>query len=507
MAILQSTRMPRRRVSLRRSSKTRRDERGVALVVVLLLAVALSAIGASLLMLANTETYASMNYRMMSQARYGAEAGALKAVNYLMNNYTAPGAVNDLLSNYDITVSPVTYNGQPVVLSGATGIASNYPYAPAQAAFSAAAQGSVTAGSTVTYGAYATLLSMRAVIEYGLPTTTVIQTWKVTGVGSLGTTRPATVEVSSVLERNYGSAHAFGVFATKLACSAVSFGGGSAHDSYDSSSMTLANGAPVTQNGGGKVGTNGNATLQGNAVVYGTLSTPRTGVGNCKSGAIVALSQTGQATIVEGLIQLPQAITYPTPAPPSPMPPVGNVNLNADCSALGLTPPACSGSAGNITLDPQNGTMLFGDINLSAGSIVHLKAGVYNINSFKMTGGAQIIIDSGPVVFNIAGVGASTPLDLQGGTITNPSFNPSDFRMLYGGTSPITVSGGSSTAAMIYAPNSTVTVAGGSNFYGSIVGSEVMDNGGTHFHYDRRLAGDYFVVGNYVMSAFTWKKY
>jgi hypothetical protein len=68
--------------------------------VVLLLAVALSAIGASLLMLANTETYASMNYRMMSQARYGAEAGVLRAANYLTQTYTSPGQAGDPLANY-----------------------------------------------------------------------------------------------------------------------------------------------------------------------------------------------------------------------------------------------------------------------------------------------------------------------------------------------------------------------------------------------------------------------
>ena len=54
--------------------KTWKNDEGVALVVALLLMVALSSMGASLLMVAQTETYASMNYRMMSQARYGAES-------------------------------------------------------------------------------------------------------------------------------------------------------------------------------------------------------------------------------------------------------------------------------------------------------------------------------------------------------------------------------------------------------------------------------------------------
>jgi Tfp pilus assembly protein PilX len=492
----------------RRRLLGKRGEKGVALVVSLLLMLALSAIGASLLMLANTETYSSMNYRMMSQARYGAEAGVLRAVNHLMNTYTMPTVAGvDPLSNYNTTVSPVTYNGQPVILSGVSSKPSNYPVPATQAAFSTAAQGSLSAGQAVSFGAYATLVSMRTVIEYAQTSPTIIQTWQITGVGTLGGTRPAAVEVSSVLERNFGSAHSFGVFATQVACAAVSFGGGSSNDSYDSSAMTIVNGVPVTQPTGGKVGTNGNLTVNGNAAVYGTLSTPRVGVGKCNAGAIVALTQTAQAQVTEGLIQLPQAITYPTPAPPSPMPPTTNVNLNADCASLGLIAPACTGSAGNLTIDAQGGTMLFGNVNIPAGATVHFKAGVYNLNSIIMTGNSNIIVDTGPVVLNVAGVGTNAPIDLQSGVLTNQTFNPANLRILYGGTSPVTVAGGAAAAAILYAPNAPITVAGGSDFFGSIVGSAVADGGGTHFHYDRALADDFFVVGNYVMSSFTWKKY
>ena len=497
----------RKRVS--RRGRRNRKERGVALVVSLLLMLALSAIGASLLMMANTETYASMNYRMMSQARYGAEAGVLKAVNHFMNTYTKPALVGtDPLSAYNMTVSPVTYNGQPVVLSAVSSVNSNYPYAPTQAAFNAAVQGTLAAGQSVSYGAYATLVSMRTVDEYGQTAPTIIQTWQITGVGTLGGTRPAAVEVSSVLERNLGSAFTFGVFATQVTCASVDFGGGSSNDSYDSATMTMANGVPVTEPTKGKVGTNGNLTTNGNAAIYGTLSTPRTGVGKCKDGAIVALSTTGQAQVTEGLIQLPQSIVFPTPAPPSPMPPTTSVNLGqTDCASLGMTAPTCTGSPGNMTIDAQGNTMLFGNVNVNAGDIIHLKAGVYNMNSITLGGNAQIIVDTGPVVINVAGVGTNAPISMQAGIIANPSFNPANLRILYAGTSPVTVAGGAASAAVLYAPNAPITVSGGSNFYGSIVGSQVSDTGGTHFHYDRNLGDDFFVVGNYVMSSFTWKKY
>src|SRR5712671_3648975 len=105
------------------------NERGIALVLALFLMTALSVLGASLMFLAQTETYASMNYRMMSQARYAAEAGVHRAANFLVDptQYTVPSATGaDSLANYDRTVSPVTYLGQPVVLS-TVAAASNYP--------------------------------------------------------------------------------------------------------------------------------------------------------------------------------------------------------------------------------------------------------------------------------------------------------------------------------------------------------------------------------------------
>ena len=60
---------------------------------------------------------------------------------------------------------------------------------------------------------------------------------------------------------------------------------------------------------------------------------------------------------------------------------------------------------------------------------------------------------------------------------------------------------------MVFTPNADVQLTGGSHFYGAILGATVKDAGGTHFHYDRSLQDDFFVSGNYMLSAFTWKKY
>ena len=83
-----------------------RSERGIALVLTLFLTSALTVLAASLMFLSQTETYASMNYRMMTQARYAAEASVQKASNFLLDSaqYTAPGGGSDPLSNYNRTV-------------------------------------------------------------------------------------------------------------------------------------------------------------------------------------------------------------------------------------------------------------------------------------------------------------------------------------------------------------------------------------------------------------------
>ncbi len=70
---------------------SRKNEKGVALILVLILLLVLSVMAVSLLFVGQSETWASMNYRMMTQARYGAEAGINQAANFLQSaSYTAP---------------------------------------------------------------------------------------------------------------------------------------------------------------------------------------------------------------------------------------------------------------------------------------------------------------------------------------------------------------------------------------------------------------------------------
>ena len=70
----------------------KKNEKGVALILALILMLIISVMAVSLMFISQTETWASMNYKLMSQARDGAEAGINAAANYLINTYTPPAS-------------------------------------------------------------------------------------------------------------------------------------------------------------------------------------------------------------------------------------------------------------------------------------------------------------------------------------------------------------------------------------------------------------------------------
>src|SRR5579872_5885067 len=134
------------------------NERGIALVITLFLMATLSALAVSMMFLAQTETASSRNYRTMSQARYAAEAGVHRTSNYLMNTYTAPasftsygtgkspvtclsGCTNTTASTCNPSTVTTAVSSGCIVLSGISGISSNYPDSTIATAFNAAAQG------------------------------------------------------------------------------------------------------------------------------------------------------------------------------------------------------------------------------------------------------------------------------------------------------------------------------------------------------------------------------
>jgi Tfp pilus assembly protein PilX len=527
----------------------RSNQKGAALIFALIFVLVLSITGASLMFLSQSETWSSMNYRLMTQSRYGAEAGLHKAANFLMNNYTQPGGPSDPLNAYNyLTVSPVTLagGGSPIALGPTmNNISANYPVSSVLTNFNSASQGSLTAGSnTVNYSVSAELLSMKQVRECQNLQLLTAQLWRLTSHGDITNVRNAEVEVSGLLESHLTPCYNFAGFSNNSGCGSISFNGGGTIDSYDSANMTLQGGSPITQAYMGNLGSNGNVNTASNTVVNGTFSSPDTGVGACGGGAGVdALSGnttavTGCATATTcvpapGLVKLPQTVTLVTPQIPTSVPSPATNLANGDVP-LTLTP--CSGTC------PQNGNNHgnYGDILISGGTnnvvtfvpaIVNVNGvptcvpGTYYVNSISLSGNASIAIGpcpgTGPgtnppvpaqyvpVIIDVVGNGQSTPLDIGGNGISNNTYNSTLLQIQYAGTGAINLHGNGNSTAVLYAPNAPITFSGNANWYGSVIGNTIQSNGNAQvsIHYDRALQNNLMTVGNWTLDSFTWSRF
>lgn len=453
----------------------KRQERGVALILVMILLFVLSVMAASLLFLSQTETWSSMNYRLMTQSRYGAEAGLEKAVNYLLYTYSPPVTnTSDPASGYDLVNTPagsdpaftqvttvtggvtsvdndlvgVVLHGTttPVVLSSDSSVTSHYPISAVQSNFNSKTSGSLTAGNiTVNYVAHAVLLSMTRVTPYGTTASITAQAWRVTGDATITGATNAKVEVSTIVETQVSPVFSYAAFATSQECGALNFAGGGSTGSYSDKNVTITGGVGTvtTSQSQGNVGTNGNLTLSGAPTdIYGTLSTPRTGASSTgctnSSGGVASVGYTGTLNgsggatqVSSGILQLPQTITYPTPVIPA----SGSTNVGlsgATCpsgSSTWCSTPSGSNPNHDITLLPTcagavtscNTPGVYDDINISGQVTLHMQQGIYNLNSLQMQGNnVSLVIDSGPVIINVSGVA-----DTTNGVTCTKSPNPS----------------------------------------------------------------------------------
>ena len=305
-----------------------------------------------------------------------AEAGIQTAANFLLDTtqYLPPGLnAGDPLSNYNRLVSPVTWNGKPVVLSANSAVTSNYPLSSVVTAFNNYAKGTVTAGTqSLSYAPYATLVNMQQFESYG-GQPIVVQTWELTSDGTVtGGVRKAKVQVAGYVERPRVTANQYAMFATANTCFAIDLEGNINIDSYDSS---VGPPATSTVESGGHAGTNGNLYLQGSVTLHGNLYTPRTGVGTCSSSAVDALSTVGGATIYGTTTQLPAAVSYPPPILTT-TPPTTQVTINGTllgnattaCSSLGLTLGTnCSVNAATktLTVDGSGATLTMPSVTVA----------------------------------------------------------------------------------------------------------------------------------------------
>jgi PilX N-terminal len=522
------------------TTMTRSTEKGIALVLALFMVLIMSTLATSLMFVSQTETWSSQNYKLMSQARYGAESGVHKVANYLVWTcgnpaplpapcYNPPSTANvaDPIAAYNATLEPVTWGGNPVVLSNVAAN-SNYPVAAVKTAFAAVAKGAMNVdNAVVNYTVTARLLAMREITSAYTSKKATLMTWEITSSGTIGGVRRAETEVAAILERPTLPAYSYAAFATNDGCGALNFFGGATTDSYDSKYYAPGPGnpPPSTDQWGGNVGTNGNLDENGNPTqVYGSLSTPRSGVGVCSVGNVTALS--GNEHVAEGLVPLAQEIEMPTPDDPNPWPPLVPMDFSKTTGCPpGTVAPACVPSTDGATLDPSlsatPGTMVLGDVSVGSHALLHLKPGNYIINSFQMQANSQIIIDPqtpgpppvyAPVIIQVAGKDATgmdmaVPITITGQGISNQSYTPENLQIVYAGTGEVKLAGGAETSALLYAPNASASFTGGSDWYGSVVVNKLKEGGGASIHYDRRLSKWAVVAGPQMMNAFTWKKF
>jgi Tfp pilus assembly protein PilX len=519
-----------------------RQERGVALVIALFLMAALSVVSASLMFLSQTETYASMNYRMMSQARYAAEGGVNKAANFLLDNtqYTVPSTGGtDSLASYDRTQSPVvcvsgcvTLNA-PVVLSWDT-TKSNYPVAAVRTAYAAAGQGTLTAGnSTLTYKTTATLIAMQLFDSYG-GTQNVVQTWSVSSDGGLQNVSNAKVEVVATIETPKVAANSYAAFATYPGCDAIQFHGNTTVNSYDSSVGPPSGAGNSTESTGGDVGTNGNLHIWGSVDVQGNLYTPKSGVGDCTAGAVTGLTDGGSAAVDGSMVHLPTIVNFPVPVF-SATPPTTAVTFDGTlmsnpangCTSLGLTLGTnCSYNSGTktLTVDGNGSDVTMPSVVVAGGYTMtfagHTPPANININSLTGSGNievaANLVTDTGQsVVMKIAGKNAdgtdmTTPVDLasmgwkQNASGAASRYDAAALQIVYGGTGTISMTGNPQSAATIYAPNANFALQGTADLFGSVLAKTISNGGNASIHYDRRLSRDFWVAGNPMLGSFTW---
>ena len=494
----------------KRSRHTRRQgqEKGVALILALFLMLAMSAVGASMMFLSQSESYSSQNYRLMSQARYGAESGVQVTANYLLWTYanSMPSSTNatDPISNYVTTVSPVTYNGNPVILSANSSVASNYPAASVKTAFTNAVAGTLANGTTtVAYKPYAKLMSMEEVPASlslsGAAYT--IQTWQIVADGNITAgTRTAQVEVTAALDTQKTKTTStqtfqYGAFATGATCGAIQLsgnGGTNSYTSYNTSTSTF------TWSSAGNVGTNGNLTESGRATVNGTLSTPRVGVGSCSAGNIDAETSSGHANVTGGLVHLPQAVVMATPPTPT------------------ITGSDVSYTGGTNTLPPGN----YNNVSCAGGStVLQLNAGSYVFNSLTLSGQCTLKIGTGPVLINVAGNSTTSPIDLTGGSVAGlttgvNAYDASQLQIEYGGTGNVKLAGNGDMIGVFYAPNAPATFTGNGNLYGAVISSTITNGGNGYIYFDSRLQNNtslflttYYSATPTMLSAFSWKTF
>ena len=330
--------------------KRNRCDRGIALILVLLVMLVLSVLAAAIVFTARSETFASHNYKLDTQADYLAKAGIQRAINWFRSNHyrsisqSEAGAYYTVSSTgspfnlYTSNASPVICksgcpsNNNPVQLTGFGSGPSNFPdidnteSTPREVAIAFASDLNDPANTRVTadasnsgyFNVNAVLLNFGTVnIGYLQPLTpTPVETWliisRATWTGSSGsTTRVATAEEQATVQPIYiptwGNA-LYGFCSVNMQGSS-----GTCTDAFNSTLGAYGGGNPSVASGacdstsasnvigsGAGVGANGGVTLGGTVTVSGNVIIGTGGSAGCTASGYSGSTSSVMGQVING---------------------------------------------------------------------------------------------------------------------------------------------------------------------------------------------------------------
>jgi len=347
-------------MKMRMRSQLKLGDSGVALILVLLAILVLTTLAAGMVYFARSETLASYNYRIGTQAEYAALAGVQKALNFLKSSSYAPLDPASVTTYYNVSpyaVTPVTLyfnNASPVACtSSCTGGAnavtlktgtSDSVYPPQAATGTvnvianwAAAMNNQTItdgmGGTGTYSVTAKLLEYHTVNNafYGTPAAGCTdasaglgicrqpyEVWEITATGTWssnigGGSASPTVRVVATISPMYLSYFGNALYGlcnvtmsgTKLCTDAYNSGAG-AYGATATDCVTPTTGTSNAVASGSGIGSNGGIDFSGSPYIGGNVT-----FANLNSNASCNTGFSGSTTNVAGSVMPGPAIPPP----------------------------------------------------------------------------------------------------------------------------------------------------------------------------------------------------
>ena len=310
--------MCRRRANKEKKRRFVERERGIALILALLILFVISTISAGIMFSTQNEVLASTSYRLTTQARYVAEAGSQRAANWLLHTYSPTG----LSSGYTLNTCPTVYTSTSLPF-GFTNNTTAYPSSVISTVLleSASFNNAVALTSSFTGSGSGlpnpTLTVVAQLVTAQQVSGTWICKWKIISRAQVGLIRKATIQVVEILQNASSSTTSsipnfnYGLFATGTGCNVVTMSGGQYTQSYNSTSAgNVGSTSPSTSKSGGDVGSFGNVSISSGAYIYGNLFSSYSSAGvsggpsggknsaSCSTSALYAANEDNSGSVI-----------------------------------------------------------------------------------------------------------------------------------------------------------------------------------------------------------------